>query len=455
MLLLLLSTLVIFVPDTIDAQCSSLSTLSANTYEKVIEKSKESNLDCHWTIESPDHVEINVTKWSLAQTCTEDSLQIYDGNNTNGLLLAKLCSYGSIKIMVSGRRKAHVWFKTGSTSTGTGITLTYKSYGQRLPSCNPGYEWPQRRYVRADETPQVITSENYPNNYPKDDKEEWVIIKPSSSTPLAIVVEDMDIEDFHHCGYDYLAVYDGKCSYDKEKAKLCDDRKGSMTLTGNTYSLIRFYSDTDRVGKGFKLRFYLGSVEESKGDSSALHAILIGLIAACIVVIFLLASAKLYMRCFKKPKVRPNQDNLRNRRAVLETQVRRGPLGSRLARMMTAQSIHSEMTRYLSNNTEHDSRVSTFEISTSQSSGTGLVYEDGMFQPPSYSALFRHSEEPSAPPADNNAPPPYPGSPDMKCEGQGHIVSVAHASPIHDSNKAGDGLTNVETVPPPPYNSTN
>ncbi|VDI31777.1 Hypothetical predicted protein [Mytilus galloprovincialis] len=323
-----------------------------------------------------------------------------------------------------------------------------------LPSCNSGYEWPQRRFVRADETHQVITSENYPNNYPKDDKEEWVIIKPSASTPLAIVVEDMDIEDSHHCGYDYLAVYDGKCSYDKEKAKLCNDRKGSWTLTGNKYSLIRFHSDTDRTGKGFKLRFYLGTVEESKGDSSALHAILIGLIAACIVVIFLLASAKLYMRCFKKPKVRPNQDHLRNRRAVLEAQVRRGPLGSRLARMMTAQSIHSEMTRYLSNTTEHDSRVSTFEISTSQSSGAGLVFEDGMFQPPSYSALFRHSEEPSAPPADNSAPPPYPGSPDLKLEGHGNTVSVAHTSPIHDSNKAVDCLTNVETVSPPPYNSS-
>ncbi|XP_071122343.1 CUB and zona pellucida-like domain-containing protein 1 [Mytilus edulis] len=454
MLLVLLLTLVIFVPDAIDAQCSSLSILSANTNEKVIEKSKERNLDCHWTIESPDHVEINVTKWSLAQTCAEDSLRIYDGHDTHGLLLAELCSYGSIKIMVSSRGKAHVWFKTGSTSTGTGITLSYKSYGQNVPSCKPGYKLPQRRFVRADETHQVITSKNYPNNYPKDDKEEWVIIKPSASTPLAIVVEDMDIEDSHHCGYDYLAVYDGKCSYDKEKAKLCNDRKGSWTLTGNKYSLIRFQSDTDRTGKGFKLRFYLGTVEESKGDSSALHAILIGLIAACIVVIFLLASAKLYMRCFKKPKVRPNQDHLRNRRAVLEAQVRRGPLGSRLARMMTAQSIHSEMTRYLSNTTEHDSRVSTFEISTSQSSGAGLVFEDGMFQPPSYSTLFRHSEQPSAPPADTNAPPPYPGSPDFKLEDQGNTVSVAHASPIHDSNKASDGLTNVETVPPPPYNSS-
>ncbi|CAG2256173.1 unnamed protein product [Mytilus edulis] len=159
----------------------------------------------------------------------------------------------------------------------------------------------------------------------RDDKEEWVIIKPSASTPLAIVVEDMDIEDSHHCGYDYLAVYDDiKLFYCREvfirqkKAKLCNDRKGSWTLTGNKYSLIRFHSDTDRTGKGFKLRFYLGTVEEPKGDSSALHAILIGLIAACIVVIFLLASAKLYMRCFKKPKVRPNQDHLRNRRAVLE-----------------------------------------------------------------------------------------------------------------------------------------
>ena len=41
-------------------------------------------------------------------------------------------------------------------------------------------------------------------------KEEWVIIKPSSSSPLAIVIEDMDIEEIHTCGYDYLALFNGK-----------------------------------------------------------------------------------------------------------------------------------------------------------------------------------------------------------------------------------------------------
>lgn len=63
---------------------------------------------------------------------TSDIWKMFLGHDTHGLLLAELCSYGSIKIMVSSRGKAHVWFKTGSTSTGTGITLSYKSYGQSM-----------------------------------------------------------------------------------------------------------------------------------------------------------------------------------------------------------------------------------------------------------------------------------------------------------------------------------
>ena len=44
----------------------------------------------------------------------------------------------------------------------------------------------------------------------RNTKEEWVIIKPSASSPLAIVIEDMDIEDSHTCGYDYIALFNGK-----------------------------------------------------------------------------------------------------------------------------------------------------------------------------------------------------------------------------------------------------
>ena len=135
---------------------------------------------------------------------------------------------------------------------------------------------------------------------------------------------------------------------------------------------------------------------------------------------------------------------------MLEAQVRRGPLGSRLARMMTAQSIHAEMTRYLGNS-EHDSRVSTFEISSSQVSGTGLVYEDGLYQPPSYSTLFRHAEEIqiSAPPIDSDlAPPPYPGSPEIKPE-DCRISYVSHVNLKRD-----DSSDDNNSGPPPSYNIT-
>lgn len=136
---------------------------------------------------------------------------------------------------------------------------------------------------------------------------------------------------------------------------------------------------------------------------------------------------------------------------MLEARIRRGPNGSRLNRMMTAQSIHAEMTRYLSNNSssDQDSRVSTFEISTSPSSG--LVYQNGMFQPPSYSTLFNHEEE-QYPDTTYIPPPPYPGSPDNKPEESGRTVSVGHLTPIHNSNKENGGLADVEETRPPPYN---
>lgn len=452
MLILLLSILVIFVPDiaVVSSNCSSSTVLTAGSSEDILEEDKAINLECEWTINSTDHVEMNITEWSLDGD--KDSLSIYDGDTPASLLIAKLYNQGTSLIMISSGKKAYVKFKTGHSYTGKGFRMSYRSYGHALPKCDKlAYQWPMRHYLKATEIPQRITSRHYPDNYPINTKEEWVIIKPSASSPLAIVIEDMDIEDSHTCGYDYIALFNGKCATDKKVAHTCGRSKGTWTVTGRQHVLIRFKSDSATTAKGFKLKYYLGTVEDPDADTSTLHAILIGLITACIVVIFLLASAKLYMRCFKQHKVRPNQNNLQNRRAMLEARIRRGPNGSRLNRMMTAQSIHAEMTRYLNNSSsaDHDSRVSTFEISTSPSSG--LVYQNGMFQPPSYSTLFNHEEE-QYPDTTYIAPPPYPGSPDNKQEENGRTVSVGHLSPMHNSNKENGGLADVETTRPPPYN---
>lgn len=453
MLLLFLTTLLIVGPDIqlVSGTCSSSQLLTASSSEGTIEQNKSINLDCQWTIQSTGPIEINITEWSLDQC--QDNLTIYDGT----LVMASLCDTGSALIMISGSYSARVWLRTGNTYTGTGFRMTYRLYSNPLPDCFIGYQWKTRYYIKATENEQVITSRNYPNNYPENYREEWLIMKPDGSDSLAIVIEDMDIEDSKYECYDYLEVINGKCGDDKRVVRTCGGAKDSWTLTGTPYVLIRFLSDSKITGRGFRLKYYIGTLEDLESDQSNLQAILIGLIAACICVMFLLASAKLYMRCFKHPKVIPNHTRLQNRRAMLELQVRRGAQGSSLNRMMTARSIHAEMTRYLNNSTtsDHDSRVSTFEISTSQSSGHGLVYQDGLFQPPSYSTLFNHAEEP--PPVTTElidmAPPPYPGSPVIYSERYAHIVSVAHSSPVHAGIKENNGLAEVETTEPPPYNA--
>ena len=51
--------------------------------------------------------------------------------------------------------------------------------------------------------------------YYSNTKEEWLIVKPNSSSPLAIIVEDADLEYSGHCAYDHVSIYNGNNIYIK------------------------------------------------------------------------------------------------------------------------------------------------------------------------------------------------------------------------------------------------
>jgi hypothetical protein len=55
--------------------------------------------------------------------------------------------------------------------------------------------------------------------------------------------------------------YTGKCATDKKVAHTCGRSKGTWTITGRKHVLIRFQSDSAKTKKGFKLKYYLGTVE--------------------------------------------------------------------------------------------------------------------------------------------------------------------------------------------------
>ncbi|XP_078685003.1 CUB domain-containing protein 2-like [Branchiostoma floridae x Branchiostoma belcheri] len=120
-------------------------------------------------------------------------------------------------------------------------------------SCSPQYSGCQDPAILSGDS-GTITSPGYPGRYESNLRCSWTITV-SRGRLAAIRFTDLDIEASQSCMYDYLAVYDGPTSSDKQLGKFCGDTIPSpVVASGRTMHLV-FISDIAIRRTGFSAKY--------------------------------------------------------------------------------------------------------------------------------------------------------------------------------------------------------
>lgn len=116
------------------------------------------------------------------------------------------------------------------------------------------------------ETKQEISSTNYPGPYPSGEDKEWRIRHDYGQ--WVIIFQDFNIEESSGCMKDYLEVIEDN----NRPSRYCGPKQKLDIVTQTSSVKIRFHSDADTQGKGFKLTVQPFLNEEQKKKKSQSEA---------------------------------------------------------------------------------------------------------------------------------------------------------------------------------------
>ncbi|XP_036318853.1 cubilin homolog [Rhagoletis pomonella] len=211
------------------------------------------DIECMWEIKTTpgQGVELTVTELDIEETvnCTNDALVISSHSESNNYK-ERHCGKQDKLVITSSSHQLFVRFISNKEHNGKGFQASYKilksQCGGVLSSKNG-----------------VITSPNYPLNYPPEASCEWTIeVTPYHS--ITLTLEEIEMENYYSCEMDYVEAYeDGNSDGDTaiEEGKLlfkeCGLADSTQTewVTTTNRAVVRFESDDSIQSKGFKLSY--------------------------------------------------------------------------------------------------------------------------------------------------------------------------------------------------------
>ncbi|XP_017055443.1 cubilin homolog [Drosophila ficusphila] len=223
-------------------------------------------LDCDWQLTSGVNtiMEIQMEIFDLEQSpnCTADYLEIRNGAERDSPLIGRFCGREIPARIPSYTHDLRIILHTDSAIGGRGFRLRW-----RLMAFGCGGN------LRANMG--TITSPRYPNEYPLDAHCEWQIrVHPGSG--IALLVDDLELEDMGDCQYDKLMVYAGiKKPNQAEDINICRLPAGSnqlFELDGNVATLI-FSSDSSNSFRGFRLSYRANCVVNLTATTGSIESL--------------------------------------------------------------------------------------------------------------------------------------------------------------------------------------
>uniref|UniRef100_A0A7M4EBY9 CUB domain containing protein 2 n=1 Tax=Crocodylus porosus TaxID=8502 RepID=A0A7M4EBY9_CROPO len=100
----------------------------------------------------------------------------------------------------------------------------------------------------------VITSPDYPENYPNNAECHW-IIQAAPNSVVKLVFIDLQMENNVACNFDYVAIFDGPTLGDAHLSRYCGNMEPPDIISSTHELLVVFKSDFNIGGRGFKVSF--------------------------------------------------------------------------------------------------------------------------------------------------------------------------------------------------------
>uniref|UniRef100_A0A182RN21 Cubilin n=1 Tax=Anopheles funestus TaxID=62324 RepID=A0A182RN21_ANOFN len=205
------------------------------------------NRDCKWYLQAPQGRRIQFTFFTMKieahENCNYDYVQITDGMEDEGMLLAKYCNTTHPPPLITPSNEATVYFHSDDSGNDAGFQISY-AVVEGVPGCGGTYT--QREGVIS--SPLSQTDNVYPNNL----NCEYLIKLPIGSR-VEIKFSKFHLEQSESCKFDYLEIFDGSSTEDASLGKFCGDRMPPAFTSTENSLLLKFHTDWSAPNPGFSL----------------------------------------------------------------------------------------------------------------------------------------------------------------------------------------------------------
>ncbi|KAG9276492.1 cubilin [Astyanax mexicanus] len=182
---------------------------------------------------------LNFTDFELegGSNCPFDYVEIRDGGFETSPLIGRYCSNQPPPIVISHSNMLWILFKSDFTATARGFSAhwdgTQTGCGGTLTTSVGSF-----------------TSPNYPLPYHPNAECYWHI-KVNAGSSIQLNFEDFHLESSTDCYYDYLAVYDGNSTNDRQLAKLCGNQIPNPITSTRDQMYVKLRTDSIISAGGF------------------------------------------------------------------------------------------------------------------------------------------------------------------------------------------------------------
>ncbi|KAF6211633.1 hypothetical protein GE061_012146 [Apolygus lucorum] len=192
-------------------------------------------LTCEWKIRMSgrDTIKVETKNFKLEYSdgCKYDSLEFYDGPDTESRLIGRWCGESGPELLKSSGNSMTIVLITDQTYNEGSFTIDYSTV------CDIELS-----------TPNGILAC-------------WTLDQEHKATMI-----DDNGNDVESCLYDSLSIYDGDSPNSKLLTELCGNGTISNIISSHNYMLLVFKTDVSGGGRGFKANYT--SIENSKNSQS-------------------------------------------------------------------------------------------------------------------------------------------------------------------------------------------
>ncbi|XP_067664518.1 cubilin-like [Haliotis asinina] len=203
---------------------------------------------CSWlirrtSVEENKHMKLTINSTALIKSpnCTQDFIRVYDGQSSASPLIGLFCGEEASVVLVYGQ---HILINA-SLAEKRSFEISYSTDLNFLATLT--------RYAYSDKN-GIITSVNYPFNYPRNAEIVWTI--KTIGERVVVEVMSSEIEASEGCINDRVEVHDGESKNGKLLGKFCGTNTPSYESSEESLAVVLISNDNDITGKGFQIKYY-------------------------------------------------------------------------------------------------------------------------------------------------------------------------------------------------------